>query len=74
MTTNKSQIESQIVRNIRQIMFDKGVKQRAIAKKADMLEGHFSAMLNGRKIITAAHIPPLARALEVTPNDLFEAN
>lgn len=57
--------------NTKKIIRDKGIKQYVIAKKAGYNEKTFSAMLNGRKLIKACDIPPIANALEVTPNELF---
>jgi transcriptional regulator with XRE-family HTH domain len=57
--------------NIVKIINEKGLKQCAVAKKAGMKIQEFNAMLNGRKIIKPYNIPPIAEALGVTPNDLF---
>lgn len=63
--------DSLLSANIRRIMADKGMKQRAVAEKADISAKDLSAMLNGRKQILSAYINPIARALGVTPNELF---
>lgn len=57
--------------NIKRIMKEKGLKQCVIAKKAGLTEKQFSAMLCGRKRILAEHLPPIAVALEVSPNALL---
>lgn len=59
--------------NIKFIINEKGLKQCAVARKAGIPEKQFSAMLNGKKRILADHIPPIARALNVDENALFEA-
>lgn len=56
---------------IRQVICRQGVKQKAIAEKAGITEKAFSHMLNGRKLITDAHILPICNALGITPNELF---
>jgi transcriptional regulator with XRE-family HTH domain len=59
------------VKNIKEIIKSSGFKQKAIADRAGYDQKKFSDMLNGRKIITAADIIPIAEALGVQPNDLF---
>ena len=65
-------MKSIIARNIKRIIEESGYKQAAIAKKAGYTPGMFSNMLNGRKLISYYDIPPIATALGVTPNDLFD--
>ena len=60
-----------VVKNIKRIMFDNGVKQKSVAKKAMMSEKEFSNMMHDRRKIHAEDIPVLAAALGVQPNDLF---
>lgn len=62
-----------LAQNIRRILRDKGLKQYAVAVKADIPPRDLSAMLNGRKQFLSVHICPIANALNVTPNDLFYA-
>lgn len=61
-----------IAQNTRRIINERGLKYSAVARKAGYDARKFSAMLCGRKIITAEDIMPIANALNVTPNDLFE--
>ena len=56
---------------INTLIAQKGLMQKAVALKAGFSEQQFSDMLNGRKVIRAEYIPLIAKALEVTPNDLF---
>lgn len=62
---------SQLARNIKNIMADKGLKQKAVAHRAGFDEKEFSAMLNNRKIIKVDEIVDIANALGVTPNELY---
>lgn len=57
--------------NIKNIITQSGCKQFIIAERAGFNQYEFSNMLNGRKIIKAEDIPRIAKALGVTPNDLF---
>ncbi len=60
-----------VVKNVRRIIDEKGLKQRAVAGKAGINEKEFSDMLNNRRIIKAADIASVAWALGVDPNELF---
>lgn len=60
-----------IIKNIRQIIIKKEVKQRTIARKAGYDEKAFSNMLNHRKKMPADAIPKIANALEVDIATLF---
>ena len=61
-----------IVKNIKDIIVAKGLKQTAVAKKANLTEKELSDMLNcRRKLIRAEHLPAIANALEVDVNELF---
>lgn len=61
-----------LIRNIRRVIKEKGMKQCAVAEKAGFSPQTFSSMLNERKIITAEHIPNIAHALEVSVNELYK--
>lgn len=63
-----------VAENIKRIVRLKGFKQKSVAERAGFNEKVFSDMLNGRKCIKAEHIPLIAVALGVTPNDLFSVN
>lgn len=63
---------SYIALNTKKIIKEKGYKQKAIAEKAGYGVRKFNNMLNGRKIIVADDILPIANALGVEPNELFK--
>lgn len=50
-----------------------GMKQKAVAKKSGFEGQEFSNMMNGRKAIMAEYIPRIAKALNVTPNEIYES-
>lgn len=56
---------------IKTFIDEKGFKQGAIARKAGYSEKLFSAMMTGKRKIYAEDIVPIAKALDVEPNDLF---
>ena len=62
---------SLLARNIKNIMNEKGLKQKAVAHKAGFSEKEFSAMLNNQKIIKVDEVMNIAKALDVTPNELY---
>ena len=64
-------IASYIADNVKRILQEKGIKQKHVGEKAGYNEKTFSAMLNGRKIITDVDVLAIATVLNVTPNDLF---
>lgn len=61
-----------VATNAKQIIKKKKMLQAAVAERAGYQYQTFNNMLNGRKIITANDILPIAKALGVTPNDLFK--
>lgn len=63
--------EKAIISNIRNVIKDKGFKQKAIAEKAGFNQRAFSDMLNGRRTMKAVDMAAIVRALGVTPNDIF---
>lgn len=60
-----------IISNIKDLIASKGLKQKAIAEKSGFTPRSFSDLMNGRKRLGAEHIPAIANALGVTPNDIF---
>lgn len=62
---------SVIAENTRRIINERGLKQCAVARKAGYQEKTFYNLLSGRKIITDKDIQAIAKALQVTPNELF---
>jgi transcriptional regulator with XRE-family HTH domain len=65
-------MRSIVASNVKRIIREKGYKQYAIGVRAGYRANKFNDMLNGRKIITDTDIPPICKALGVTPNELFE--
>ena len=63
--------QTSVAVNIKRILKEKGLVQKSVAQKAGFSEKQFCAMLNGRKLILANYLPPIAQALGTTPNDLF---
>lgn len=61
-----------VATNIKKVIEEKGAKQKTIACASGFNEKEFSNMLNGRKIIKADDVLPIAVALGVTPNDLLK--
>lgn len=49
----------------------KGMKQCVIAERIGTTAQSFNDMLNGRRLIKPIDIANIAKALNVTPNDLF---
>lgn len=62
---------SRVAENTRRIIAEKGFKQKAVAARAGIPAGSFSAMMNNRKVIRDVDIISIANALSVTPNELF---
>lgn len=62
-----------IAANIRDIIRQQGLIQRAVAERAGFTEQQFCDMLNGRKVIRAEYMPGIARGLGVEVADLFAA-
>lgn len=61
-----------IVKNIKEIMEEQGIMQQKIANRAGFTEQEFSNMMNKRrKLIRVEHIPRIAKALGVEPNEIY---
>lgn len=60
-----------VAENIAKIISEAGLKQLAIAEKAGFGVQEFNDMLNGRKLIKMCDVLKIAKALGVTPNDLY---
>ena len=58
-------------KNIKQLLKQRGLKQKYIAQKAGYSEKDFSAMINGRKNIYDDDVLIISKAFGLTPNDLF---
>ncbi|MBM6879348.1 helix-turn-helix transcriptional regulator [[Clostridium] spiroforme] len=65
-------MESRIAKNIKRIIREQGVKQYVIAQRAGYTDKQFSDMVNGRKIIVADDIIPIANALGCEPAELLD--
>lgn len=65
------QRDTRVVENTKRIIEEKGLKKVAVAQKAGYTAQQFSDILNHRKVIKDVDIAEIAKALEVTPNDLF---
>lgn len=64
-------INGVIPQNVLRIIQETGIKQCVIAERAGYTKQQFSDMLNGRKIIKASDVLRIAKAMNVTPNDLY---
>ena len=60
-----------LIGNIKRLLKEKGLKQYAVAERANIPPKHLSAMLSGRKNFLSIHIPPIAQALGVSVGELF---
>lgn len=60
-----------IASNIQRIISEKGLKQAAVAERADFTPSAFSAMVRGRKLIKPCDVNNIARALGVPVNELY---
>jgi len=60
-----------IIRNIRDIAGEKGIKYCKIAEACGMSNAEFSRMLSGQKVLRACYIPAIASAIGCGCDDLF---
>lgn len=60
-----------LIKNIRAIMNDKGMKQIVVAERSGFTRQEFSNILNGRKLLRAEYLPSIANGLGVKVNELF---
>ena len=58
---------------IENIIKEKGYLQTAIAAKSGFSDQQFSDMLNGRKVIRADFVVPIAKAMGVTVQEIYDA-
>lgn len=63
-----------VAENIRRIIKQKGLVQKAVAARAGFSATQFVAMMHGRKTIKADYIPRIVKALDVSVEELFEDN
>lgn len=57
---------------IQSIIRQKGYIQGAIAEKAGFSDQQFSDMLYGRKVIRADFLVPIAKAMDVTIQEIYD--
>lgn len=62
-----------VAAGIERIIRDKGFVQGIIASKAGFSDQQFCDMLKGRKIIRADYMVPIAKALGVSVQEIFDA-
>lgn len=61
-----------VISNIKTIISNKGMKQKAVAEKAGFTPQEFSNILNDiRKLLRVEYIPAIAFAIGVDVNDLY---
>ena len=51
-----------VAENAKRLIYEKGLKQQAVAKKAGYKYNSFNSMLNGRKVITSDDVCKLSEA------------
>lgn len=61
-----------LVTNIRKLIKEKGMKQKAVAEQCGIDEKIFSNMLCNRQEIRTEILPLIAKTLDVSINDLFK--
>lgn len=61
-----------ITSNVKRIIDDKGIKQVAVARKANFSPNDFSRMMRGRKLIKPRDVNAIASALGVPINELYK--
>ena len=65
-------VDLKIPRRIQGHINDIGLKQRVVAQKSGYTEKQFSAMMTGRKKITAVDIERICFALNVSPSEFIK--
>lgn len=63
--------KNSVAANIKNLAKKSGLKFYVIAERMGVDRRVFSDMINGRRVIRATDIVKFARALNVTPNDIF---
>lgn len=66
-------MSNNVALGVKKVMAIQGLQQKYVAHKAGFSEQQFSDMLNGRKVIRAEYMLPIAEALGVDINCLFAA-
>ena len=62
-----------VAAGINRIINERGYVQRTIAMKSGFSEQQFSDMICGRKVIRADYLIPIARAMHVSIQDIYDA-
>ena len=60
-----------VISNMRRIIRDSGLKQKAVAERMGIKGNQLSAMLTGRRLIGVCDVMSFCTAMNVAPNDLF---
>lgn len=60
-----------IAHTVAKLVEESGMKKGVVAKRAGFSLQAFSDMLNGRRLIKVSEVPGIAKALGVTPNELY---
>lgn len=68
---NIEECNQPVAKNIQRIIRNQGLKQCAVAERANLSLQAMNNILNGRRIIRPREIARLALALGVAPNELF---
>lgn len=68
-----SEYNDPVAVGVRTIIAKKGLRQKGVAQRAGLSEQQLSDMLNGRKLIRACDLLPIADALGVTVDELLSA-
>ena len=61
----------EIINHIKQLITDKGLKQKYVAEQMGLSQNDFSNMMNGRKEFKVEYVVPLCKALGISANELF---
>lgn len=64
--------EKELAGRLRDLLHRKCMTAAAVARKAGIDVQKFQYMLHGRKIIRAAYLPDIAKAMGVSIQELFE--
>jgi len=66
-------VTGSVAAGIERIIRDKGFVQGVIAARAGFSDQQFCDMLKGRKIIRADYLVPIAKALGVSVQEIYDA-
>lgn len=64
---------SVVTENIKRIIEQKGLKQRIVADRSGFSKQQFCDMLHGRKVMRAEYVQEIAKALDVSVSELYDA-